>query len=219
MTTSLAILAILVFWLIGAHNRLSKLRHRQLNAFSPLCHALRQRHVVALTLAEAARNLRGAPGEQVEAVIAAAHRATAANHAPQIRQQAESLQRIADAEEALGQALDTLVHTLHDLSFGATPDPAVSELLRQRHALQGQIIFAAQVYNDTARTYNDALTVFPTPVAARLLRFEPAPAFLHALVRPAVLLDSEQAAHTRPAALEDFTTSRVPSKARPGDLI
>jgi LemA protein len=171
-------IAVLAFWLLGAHNRLTRLRNRHQNAFGPLSSALRQRHAVALTLAEAARTLRGADRGQIEEVLAAAHQAAAASDSATLRVQAATLQRVANAEEVLGESLDELVHALHDLSYGEAPQPAISELLRQRHALQSQIVFAGQIYNDHAREYNDALCLFPTTLAARILHFKPAPAFL-----------------------------------------
>jgi len=186
-----------------------------------LSHSLRQRQVVALTLAEAARHLRGAPADRVEAVISAAHQATAASHSPQVRTHPEAFQRLVDTEVALGTSLDALVHTLHDLSFGDAPDPAVSELLRQRHALQGQIIFAAQVYNDTARHYNDALQVFPTTVVAKVLHFGPAPAFLHGLTAPTVLITGDAVAAPTLSLANPVNAAgeRDAAPPRPGDLI
>jgi LemA protein len=117
-------IAVLAFWLLGAHNRLTRLRNHHQNAFGPLSSALRQRHAVALTLAEAARTLRGADRGQIEEVLAAAHQAAAASDSATLRVQAATLQRVANAEEVLGESLDELVHALHDLSYQRTAAPA-----------------------------------------------------------------------------------------------
>ncbi len=210
LVISAVTLATLLFWLLGAHTRLARLRQRHQSAQAPLSHALRQRQVVALTLAETARSQPDVPEDRIDQVLHAAHQATAASHHPHVRTQSDSFQRMVDAEEQLGRALDSLVHTLHDLSYGEALPPAISELMRQRHTLQGQIIFAAQVYNDAACEYNDALQIFPTTVAARLLHFQPTPAFLLTTTQPPVLIGQEP----RPARL----LASGPA-APPGDLI
>lgn len=202
---TLVAIAILSFWLLGAHNRLVKLRHRHHNHFTPLAAALRQRHAVALTLAESARHLSGSDHDQIEDVLTATREAGSASDGATTRPlRALALQRVAHAEERLGQVLDQLCNTLQDMSYGDAPEPAISELLRQRHALQGQILFAGQVYNDSARLYNDALALFPTTLAARLLRFDPAPTFPQIVVTPALLIAVDPSTGT---------------PSRPGDLI
>jgi LemA protein len=106
----------------------------------------------------------------------------AAQVAGEVSDQAQSrtlkgreLQQLGEAEEALGHQLDRLGLALQDLTSGEGPLPAVSELLRQRDALQQQIAVSREVYHRLAQDYNLALTVFPTTVAAALLRFHEVP--------------------------------------------
>lgn len=87
------------------------------------------------------------------------------------------LQQLALAEEVLVATLDDLGLALQDVTSGVGPDPAVSDLLRQRDALQEQIAFSRQVYNQAADEYNRAAALFPTTVVAGLFRFHPAPQF------------------------------------------
>ena len=53
--------------------------------------------------------------------------------------------------------------------------PAVTELLRQRDALQQQLEVSREVYHRAAQEYNAALAIFPTTLAAALLRFHAVP--------------------------------------------
>ncbi len=180
---TLALLAVLGFWMLGAYNRLVRLRTVTRNAFAPLASQLRQRHAVALTLAEASRALMGAHGDPdslARAVLttAAARRASTASDAVQSKPlQGSVLQQAVVAEAELVSALDELTLALQDLTSGDGPDPAVSELLRQRDALQEQIKFSLQVYQAAADDYNAALALFPTTVAAAIFRFHAAPLF------------------------------------------
>ena len=87
------------------------------------------------------------------------------------------LQQLAIAEEVLVAALDELGHALQDLTSGIGPDPVVSDLLRQRDALQEQIAFSRLVYNQSADEYNRAVALFPTTLVAGLFGFHAAPEF------------------------------------------
>lgn len=180
---TLALLAVLGFWMLGAYNRLVRLRTATRSAFAPLASQLRQRHAVALTLAEASRALIGTQGDpvhlaQTEQTAALARRASAASDTVQSRPlQDGALQQLVRAEADLVAALDALTLELQDLTSGDGPHPAVSELLRQRDGLQEQIKFSQQVYQTAADEYNAALALFPTTLAAALFRFHGAPLF------------------------------------------
>lgn len=176
---SLLLVAIFLLWALGAYNRLVRLRMATRAALTPLASLWRQRHAVALTLAETSRRRLGSAGDltQVDALIAAAREASQAVDAVQSRPlQGDALRQAVAAESVLVGAVDALALTLQDLTSGDGPDAAVSELLRQRDSLQHAIGFARHVYTAAAQDYNSALTVFPTPLAAALFRFLPAPA-------------------------------------------
>ncbi|MEY8875141.1 MAG: LemA family protein [Leptothrix sp. (in: b-proteobacteria)] len=177
----LALIAIVLgLWALGAYNRLVRLRNAMLAAFSPLVGQLRQRHAVALTLAEASSERMGTPAElvRVEQLRTAARRAGLASDQVQgNRLRAGALQQLAVAEETLMSALDDLVEALQDLTSGTGPDPTVSGLLRQRDMLQEQIRFSRQLYNQASDEHNRALALFPTTLVATLYGFHSAPEF------------------------------------------
>jgi LemA protein len=157
---TLVILAVLAFWMLGAYKRLKRLRSKTHHSYSPLASHLRQRHAVALALAEAARPLLSGDLQPVAAqLIDAARQAGRATDEAQARgMRGNALQVVGSAEESLGTLLDTLVGELQDLTSGLGPEPAITELLRQRDALQEQI-----------------LHVFPTTLVALAWRFKEAP--------------------------------------------
>ncbi len=172
------LLAVLGFWMLGAHNRLVRLRHDLRQAYAPLSSALRQRHAVALTLAETSRSRmgEGPQAELVDGTVGAARRAGHASDQVQLKAlHGNVLQQLAVAEERLVSLLEELGLALQDLTSGDGPDPVVSDLLRQRDQLQEQIAFSRLVYNQAADAYNQAIALFPTTLVANLLRFQRAP--------------------------------------------
>lgn len=167
---------VLAFWLLGAYNRLVRLRQAARSGFAPLVSQLRQRHAVAQAMAEAARNLLGETHELLEGVRAAAVVAgRACDEAQSSPLKGTALLALGEAEIALGQRLEELIHALQDLTSGEGPLPVVTELLRQRDQLHTQIVVSREVYHRAAVGYNDALGVFPTTLAAALFRFHPVP--------------------------------------------
>ena len=174
---TLVILAVLAFWMLGAHKRLKRLRAKTHHSYAPLASQLRQRHAVALALAEAARPLLPGDLQPVAAqLIDAARQASRATDEAQARgMRGNTLQVVGHAEESLGTLLDRLVGELQDLTSGLGPEPAITELLRQRDALQEQIHISRLVYNREAERYNHALHVFPTTLVAVAWRFKEAP--------------------------------------------
>ena len=172
----LVLVALLFFWIVGATQRLKRLRAAAGAAYAPLASHLRQRQAVALALAHASRPLLGDEHALIGRLVETAQEAGRATDAAQIRNmRGSSLHEIGEAEQTLGQALDQLVSALQDLTSGTGPVAAVTELLRQRDTLQEQLAADRHLYNHAAQTYNDALHLFPTTLVATLLRLRDAP--------------------------------------------
>lgn len=174
---TLVILAVLAFWMLGAYKRLKRLRSKTHHSYGPLAGHLRQRHAVALALAQAARPLLSGDQQPIAAqLIDAARQAGRATDEAQARNmRGNVLQVVGAAEESLGTVLDRLVGELQDLTSGLGPEPAITELLRQRDTLQEQIHISRLVYNREAERYNHALHVFPTTLVALAWGFKEAP--------------------------------------------
>ena len=177
MSIPVAILiAVLFFWIIGAAQRLQRLRTAAATLFVPLSSNLRQRHAIALALAHASRPLLGDEHALITRLVEAAQTAGRATDAAQMRSmRGTALQAIGEAELALVQSLDALGLHLQDLTSGSGPIAAITELLRQRDALQEQLASDRHLYNHAAQIYNEALHIFPTTLVAMLLRLRDAP--------------------------------------------
>lgn len=172
----LIVVALLFFWVIGATQRLKRLRSAATTLFAPLSSDLRQRHAIALALAHASRPMLGDEHALIVRLVETAQAAGHALDAAQARSmRGTALQAIGEAEVALLQALDGLALHLQDLTSGSGPVAAITELLRQRDTLQEQLAADRHLYNHAAQTYNDALHLFPTTLVATLLRLRNAP--------------------------------------------
>lgn len=168
----MAALAVIAFWMLGAYNRLVRLRQAVAVAFAQLDAQLQQRHELLAELVEAAAPHMGDTPEAVAAVEAARRQTrVAADHAAQRSAHAGRLASLALAEQVLRTALTRLVTlvkarpALHgDLRVRAT----VNSL-----ATAGHRISAARLgFNKAVLDYNGGVQQFPTRLIAGLLGFQ-----------------------------------------------
>ena len=168
----MAALAVIAFWMLGAYNRLVRLRQAVAVAFAQLDAQLQQRHELLAELVEAAAPHMGDAPEAVAAVEAARRQTrVAADHAAQRSAHAGRLASLALAEQVLRTALTRLVTlvkarpALHgDLRVRAT----VNSL-----ATAGHRISAARLgFNRAVLDYNGSVQQFPTRLIAGLLGFQ-----------------------------------------------
>lgn len=177
MTSGLWVLiatsAILVFWVVGAYNRLVRLKNAIGAAFGQLDEQLRRRHELIVRLMA----LVGAPLSQesgaLEALTAAGAQAReAAERARASPLLAGPLGALAGAEQMLAASLQrvlALVEHHPELQHDAAVREIGEALLETRH----RIGFARLAYNDHVQAFNDASAQFPTVVLARVFGFFP----------------------------------------------
>jgi LemA protein len=174
--TALAAVAVLVFWMLGGYNRLMSLRNRIGAAFVQLDEALARRTqaVPALAAALAAK----LPGEQasLDALLAALaqHDAAVAAARGQVTSPA-AMSRLVAAEGELASAL-LRVQALLDRRGDVAALANISAPLAAVHEADARITFTRQLFNDAVLAYNDARTLFPTSLLARLYGLEAAAA-------------------------------------------
>lgn len=82
---SIAILAVLIFWAVGAYNRLVRLKNTIANAFGQIDVQLKRRYDLIPNLVEAAKKYLSHERETLEAVIAARNQAKSASDAARSR--------------------------------------------------------------------------------------------------------------------------------------
>jgi LemA protein len=166
-----AIAAVLVFWAVGAYNRLVSLRNDISKAFVPVDAQIRQRHMLLEQWVEALRPLLEHHPQAMDAVLAACNQLQAACDVVRARPSAaRPMASLRLAEETLAEARARLKNEL----------PAKPEMLaglgmavfgEELSAADSTLGFARRQFNEATQNYNDALDQFPTWLIAGLFRF------------------------------------------------
>lgn len=103
---TLAVLALLIFWSVGAYNRLVRLRNAITNAFAQIDVQLKRRHDLIPNLVEVARKYLEHERDTFERVTAARNQAIAACDLVRARPgQPGPVKSLALAEEVLASAM------------------------------------------------------------------------------------------------------------------
>lgn len=171
------LLAVLFFWMLGAHNRVVALRTAIVTAWGQV-EATLQLRLQALAALRAAVEPR-LPNEQaaLDAVINAQALLQQAGDTLHSRPaDAAGAEALARAEAALAPALvrlSSLIEQHADWRDEADVAGPLSTLREQKARWQ----FARQMYNDAAHAYNAAIRQFPTRLLTRVFRFTPAGSF------------------------------------------
>jgi LemA protein len=154
----LAAAALLVFWVLGAHNRLVALQR--------LVHVRPgSEDAVALRL-----HLADEEGA-LDAVLTAQQQLQPAADALRARPAAAPrAAALVSAEAALAPALSRLLALLEQRSDLAGTDDLEAHVVALRDAAQ-RLNFARQLFNDAVRSYNAAAQQFPTRLLSRLFGF------------------------------------------------
>ena len=177
--------AVLVFWAVGAYNRLVRLRAAIKQAFTATESQIRQRDALLAQWAEASRAQAQATGEShaADAVLAACAQVLAASdHARAWPSGARAIAGLRLAEEVLGDARARLNTELAAMAPMVPMSPmsltrpviAPTPQAEALAAVDASLGFARHQYNDAAQTYNDAVAQFPTWVIAGVFGFRAA---------------------------------------------
>lgn len=183
--TATLVAAVLVFWAVGAYNRLMALRNTMRAAFVQLEAQIRRRHEIIPQLADAARADADVDPTVPEAAIAARHQAHAALDLARAHPGAAGpMVSLAMAEQVLEDTCRRLQHTI-DAHAVLRLAPAVAQLRDDLLGAEGRLGFARQMFNDAATAYNVAAQQFPTRVLSSVFGFREA-ALLPAPVSPPI---------------------------------
>ena len=170
---SLTLLAMLVFWAVGAYNRLVRLKNSMANAFGQIDVQLKRRYDLIPNLVEAAKKYLQHEQETLEAVISARNRARSASDRVASRPgQADAVIALAAAEQTLGGSLGRLF-ALAEAYPDLKADKTIRELSEELTSTENKVGFARQAYNDAVLDYNNAQGQFPALLIARLFGFVP----------------------------------------------
>jgi LemA protein len=159
----LVLLALLVFWIIGAYNGLVGLKNQVLNAWKQIDVQLKRRHDLIPNLVNTVKGAMDFERSTLEAVIAARNKAVSATGVAQT----------AKAEGELTQALGRLF-ALTEAYPALKATGNVAQLQEELTSTENKIGFARQLYNDVATQYNTRQATFPTMLVAGLAKAAPA---------------------------------------------
>ncbi|MBA4195503.1 MAG: hypothetical protein C0428_09815 [Polaromonas sp.] len=162
-----------LFWAVGAYNRLVTLKNAIANAFGQIDVQLKRRHDLIPNLVEVARQYLVHESQTLEAVIAARNQARNAEQAAAAAPlSAQALAALAGAEQTLGAALSKLMVVVEDYPE-LKADQNLRELSEELASTENRIGFARQAYNDQVLQFNDAASQFPALIVARLFGLMP----------------------------------------------
>ncbi|MBK6471600.1 MAG: LemA family protein [Betaproteobacteria bacterium] len=170
----LALAAVLMFWAVGAYNRLVQLRSAIAGAWAKVDDALRQRSAAADALQAALREPlaaeQGALDAWQAALAEAARAASALGAKPVVA--AHAVAWVA-AEAALSAAASRVFALLEQQIELRQPGAVASQVQVWNEASQ-RLRFARQLFNEVAAPYDDAIATFPTRLLVRAFRFKAA---------------------------------------------
>ena len=170
----LALLAVHVFWMVGAYNRLVALRNAIAQAWAKVDEALRLRAQAADPLLAALRvpmaDEHGALDATLAALADVKRTASAMGARPVV---AENAAAWMTAESALSASASRLFALL-DHSDALRHQEDVTAPLGSWREANTRLAFARQLFNEAAEAYNGAIALFPTRLLVPMFRFGPA---------------------------------------------
>jgi LemA protein len=171
---ALLLAALLLFWVVGAYNRMVGLRNAIGEAWAKVEEALRPRGEAAAPLIAALRDPLAAEHGALDALVLA--HAQAARAAAMMRTRPVGVAQAAGwaaAESALSAAASRVLALLEQqpelLQQASIAGSAAA--WRDAHA---RLAFARQLFNVAAETYDEAIALFPTRLLVRAFGFGPA---------------------------------------------
>ena len=167
--------AALLFWSVGAYNRLVRLRNAILRRFAPVHQHLESRSSLLQRQIEIWAQRPDAPRRDLETLRAAGFQADAARLA------AKRQPGLADAIHSLRMALQVVAQSREranvDALAGAVADPQNPGLLQELRACDSALHYAVGQFNEAAREYNAALAQFPAAWLGAMFGFRSAGLF------------------------------------------
>lgn len=169
------LLALLVFWIVGAYNRLTRLRGAIGVAWAQIDELLSRRSMMLRSLVESLQQPLADEAPTLAALSAAEQRQHQATLAVRARpSQAVPLTAWVVAEGELASPLARLLALLEQRSDLAHDD-TIAPVARQLAELAPRLAYARQMFGTAADQYNEALQEFPTRWVAAAFSMRPAP--------------------------------------------
>ena len=170
----LATAALLVFWMVGAYNRLVALRKAIGGAWLQVAETLQRRAEAVAALGAVLRGPLADEQGALDALGAAQARVSAAAQALGQRPTGAALATSVQAADAALAPAAARVLALMEHRAELRQDPAAATPLAQLRECETRLVFARQLYNTAGVAYNAAVSQWPTRWLARLYGFDAA---------------------------------------------
>ena len=164
----LVVAAALLFWAVGAYNRLVRLRAAIVRQFAPVDEQFRQRHALLQRLLDALTPALQDAAPRVDALRAACRQVEAACAHAKLRPGAIG------AVTSLRLADDILAEARARLPVQGAPGLDLTELNVQLGASDATLAFARRQFDAAVSEYNQAVKQFPTVLLVGLFGFRSA---------------------------------------------
>lgn len=162
--------AVLLFWSVGAYNRLVRLRHALARRFATVDEQFRARQALLRRLAD------GVPADAPDAAAALDVLRAACAQVEAACDRARSRPAAAGTITSLRLAEDILAEARARLNDGLLADAGLAPLLAEVTAADSTLAYARRQFNDAVDGYNRAVRQFPTWVIAGPFGFRQAAA-------------------------------------------
>jgi LemA protein len=163
-----ALAALLVFWAVGAHNRLVRLRTTLVQQFGTVNEQCARRHALLEQQVDALGAVLPAAAPRLDALRAACRQVEAACAHARPRPGTVS------AITSLKLAEEILVEARARLPVQRVVGTELPELSQELAHIDTTLAFARRQFNDSVVAYNDAVRQFPTRLIAGLFNFRTA---------------------------------------------
>jgi LemA protein len=167
----LGLAVVLLFWAVGAYNRLKRLRNDIQSAFASLDTQLRRRHELAPRLQGALRPQLPAAHDVLERLVAASNQVIAATDLIKGHpHQSGPVHSCNMAEDVFQEAHARLLALLAQPEATALL-PELSAQLNELELADNQARFSRSLFNEACQAYNLAARQWPTQWVARFMGF------------------------------------------------
>jgi LemA protein len=157
--------AVLLFWAVGAYNRLVRLRAAIVRQFGPVDEQMRQRHELLLQFADTLAPLLANAAPRLDALRAACQQVVTACAQARLRPGSSG------AITSLRVADDILAESRARLPPPNVPGSELAELGARLQASDATLAFARAQFNQAVDEYGRAVTQFPTVLLVGLFGF------------------------------------------------
>src|SRR5512136_580983 len=162
----LVVLAVVALWVVGAYNRLIRLKNQVVNGWKQIDVQLKRRHDLIPNLVNTVRGAMDFERDTLTSVVEARAKALTATGP------ADAAQKEGQLSAALGRLL-AVAENYPTLKSNEN----VRMLQEELSATENKVGFARQFYNDIATTFNTAQQTFPSNLIASSFAFKPAELF------------------------------------------